>query len=139
MLYWPERIKNLAHRLARDQISLANNLLDYCNLICICLDDLVMQTVQGQFKAVCDAELLVDFPQTVLYDLFGGSQLKCNFLVALAFRDASDDRRVLGREAQVCGRIYQRSFLCAVGFDNPVQRLVVNSGLSGSDAPHASH
>jgi hypothetical protein len=67
------------------------------------IDDLVVQAVQSQFKAVCDAEFFVDFAETVLYDLFGGSQLRCNTFVALAFRD--DDRRLLGREAQVRGPI----------------------------------
>ena len=77
---------------------------NFCgDLIHICLDDLVVQAVQGKFKAVCDAELVVDLAQIVLDDLFGGSQLKCNFLVALALRDASDDRRLLGREARLRG------------------------------------
>ena len=75
------------------------------NLIHTFIDDLVVQAVQSQFKAVCDAEFFVDFAETVLYDLFGGSQLRCNTFVALAFRDASDDRRLLEREAQVRGPI----------------------------------
>ena len=36
-------------------------------------------------------------------------------------------------------RIQERSFLGTVGFDNPVHRLVVDPGLSGSDAPHAAY
>jgi len=75
------------------------------DLIHTFIDDLVVQAVQSQFKAVCDAEFFVDFAETVLYDLFGGSQLRCNTFVALAFRDASDDRRLLEREAQVRGPI----------------------------------
>ena len=46
------------------------------------IDDLVVQAVQSQFKAVCDAEFFVDFAETVLYDLFGGSQLRCNTFIA---------------------------------------------------------
>ena len=47
------------------------------------IDDLVVQAVQSQFKAVCDAKFFVDFAETVLYDLFDGSQLRCNIFVAL--------------------------------------------------------
>jgi hypothetical protein len=35
--------------------------LDYGDFIYICLDDLVVQVVLGQFKAVFDAKLVVDF------------------------------------------------------------------------------
>ena len=62
-----------------------------------------MQTVQGKFKAVCDAKPFVDFAQVVLDHLFGGFQLKCNFLVALAFHNASDDHRLFWERVAAVG------------------------------------
>jgi len=59
---------------------------------------------QGEFQPVRHADLVIDVAQVVLDHLFGGFQLKCNFLVALALHNASDDHRLFGRESRLWAR-----------------------------------
>ena len=53
---------------------------------------LVMQEVERKFESIGNAELVINLPQVVLDDLFGGTELIGNLLIAHALRDAGDDR-----------------------------------------------
>ena len=44
-----------------------------------------------------------------------------------------------GGETRLRALTCERSFLAAVGFDNPFHRVVVDPGLSAGDAPHATY
>jgi len=65
--------------------------------LCFALNDLVMQTIEGKFKTVGYAELVVDLSQIILDDLLGCSKLECDFLIAFALGDAGNDRHLFGR------------------------------------------
>src|SRR5208337_5651316 len=86
----------------------ADNLLRDCLFITIGLNNLVVQAIEGQLKAVRDTELVVDLAQIILDHLLCGSQLKCNLLVTLSLGDAGDDCHFLGRQAGLAARAYQR-------------------------------
>jgi hypothetical protein len=120
----------------------AAELDDFLRQVCLVqtgLDDLVVEAVKGEFEAVADAELVVDFAQVVFDDLLGGSELEGYLLVALALCDAGDDGDLLGREAGLAARADESSSLCAIGLDDPIDGLIVDPGFTGGDAAHATH
>ena len=89
--------------------SAGNDLLRNHDFVGVGLDDLVVQAVEGQLKAIGDAQLVVDLAQIVLDDLLGGAELERDFLIALALGDAGDDRGLLGREPGLGARADQRA------------------------------
>src|SRR5579863_3961478 len=84
------------------------------------LDDLVVQAVERQLEPVAHAELVVDLAQVVLDHLLGGAELEGDLLVALALRDAGNDRHLLRREPRLVLRAHQRGGLSAISLDYPV-------------------
>ncbi len=75
----------------------SDDLLGDGHFVGIGFDDLVVQAIEGELKPIGDTQLVVDLAQIVLDDLLGGAELERDLLIALALRDAGDDRRFLGR------------------------------------------
>jgi hypothetical protein len=57
---------------------------------------LVVQSIEGKFKAVGDIQFVIDPAQVVLDHLLGSTELVSYFLVAFALRDARDDGQLFG-------------------------------------------
>jgi hypothetical protein len=106
----------------------------YCRFVDqVFLQQLMVETVQGELQAVGDAELVVDLAQVVLDDLFGGADLISDFLVAHAAGDATDDGQLLLRELGLDLGIGEIGGLGAVGLDDPTDGLIVDPGLAFGD------
>jgi hypothetical protein len=66
------------------------------HLSCAFLVHRVMETMERKPEAIGNAQLVIDLAQAVLDDLLRGPQLVGDLLVALALRDAGDDRQLFG-------------------------------------------
>ena len=97
----------------------------------------MVQAIERQLKPVGDAELVVDLAQIILDHLLCRAELVGNFFIALALRDAGDDRHFFRRKPRLALRAGQRGCLRAIGLDDPVHRLVIDPGLSLRDLADA--
>src|ERR1700721_459560 len=116
----------------------ANHLVNDGFVFSVRLDDLVMEAVKSELKAVADAELVVNFAEIVLDNLLGGAELVGDLLVALALGDAGDDGHLLGRETGLAARVYKRGSLGAIGLNDPVYGLVIDPGFAFGDTANAA-
>jgi hypothetical protein len=103
----------------------------------VLLQELVVETVEGQFQTVGDSELVVDLAQVVLDDLFGGADLVGDLFVAHAAGDAADDRELFLGELGLDLGVGEAGGLRTVGFDDPANGLIVDPGFAVGDLAHA--
>src|ERR1700682_3168896 len=99
----------------------------------VLFQELVVEAVEGELKAVGDAELVGDLAQVVLDYLLGGADLVSDFFVAHASGDAADDGQLLFGELGLHLGIGEAGGLGAIGLDDPADGLVVDPGLSLGD------
>jgi hypothetical protein len=91
----PGRSLPVAHWLVRTRL-LASGSATGARLSCAFLVQRVVYTMERKPEAIGNAQLVIDLAQIVLDHLLGCTELISDLLVALALRDAGDDRQLFG-------------------------------------------
>src|SRR5207248_7133675 len=96
----------------------------------------MVDAIQRQLKAVRDAKLVIHLSQIILNHLLSRTNLAGDFLVSHALRDAGDDEQLFIRELRFGTRRGKLRGLRAVGFNYPIDALIVDPGFPPSHLAH---